>query len=89
MFVLLYEYETMTTHRHIQQICTECKSNQIYYDSRHDETFCNNCGLILQDTRLKLITDYIQEEKKKEMNLRKLWHRRIQINRVKIREGKR
>ena len=67
----------MNNYRQIQTTCPECKSNHIYYDSRHDETFCNKCGLILQDNRLTLITDAIQEEQLKEQRLREaLWHRR-------------
>ena len=73
----------MKNYTHIKTNCPECKTNQIYYDSRHDETFCNNCGLILQDNTLTLITSVIGEEKKKEMSLRKLWHKRIKINGVK------
>ena len=61
----------------IKTTCTECKSNTILYDTVHNETFCNKCGLILQDNRLTLITDAIQEEQLKEQRLREaLWHRR-------------
>ena len=64
---------------HIKTNCPECKNHKVLHDPEHMETYCTHCGLILQDTRLTLITSVIGEEKKKEMALRQLWHRRIQI----------
>lgn len=70
----------MNNYRQIQTTCPECKSNHIYYDSRHDETFCNTCGLIIQDNTLTLITSVIKEETHREQRLRKLlWHKYIHI----------
>lgn len=69
----------MTTYRIIRTTCPECKSDKILYDIFHDETFCNHCGLILQDNTRYLITDAIHEEKTKEKQLRKLHHKRIKI----------
>ena len=70
----------MNNDRQINTNCPECKSTHIYHDSRHDETFCNNCGLIIQDNTLTLITSVIAEETIKEQRLRKLlWHRHITL----------
>ena len=66
----------MTTYRKVNTTCPECKSNNILKDTVHDETFCNNCGLIIQDNTLTLITNVIREETQKEQRLRKLlWHK--------------
>ena len=64
------------TFRHIQTTCKECKSEHIYYDSFHDETFCNRCGLILQDNHLTLMTEAMAEDKAKEKAIRKLHYKK-------------
>jgi hypothetical protein len=36
------------------KVCHECKSNNIKYDNKHDEIYCDNCGLVLRQA----LTDY-------------------------------
>lgn len=31
------------------KLCRECFSDELVYDERRDETYCNECGLILKD----------------------------------------
>ena len=82
MFLTNNEYEeTMNNYIIIKTNCPECKSEHILHDNKHDETFCNNCGLILQDNTLFLITTALQEDHNKERWLRKLHHRRYKLKR--------
>ena len=34
------------------KLCSECFSNELVYDERRDETYCNECGLILKDSTM-------------------------------------
>ena len=72
----------MNNYKHIQTVCPECKNTEtIYYDSFHDETFCNKCGRILKDNSIFLITTALQEDHNKERGIRKLHHRRYKLKR--------
>ena len=77
MFLTNNEYEETMTYRRIKTTCPECKSDNILYDNFHDETFCNHCGLILQDNRLSLITELMREDKERERAIRRLHHKRL------------
>ena len=77
----------MPTYRKIQTNCKECKSAEIYYDHFHDETFCNTCGLILQDTQIHLLSDLITEIKKEEKTIRQLHYKRIKLTKGKNNTG--
>ena len=79
MFLSYYEYEEIMNYITIKTTCPECKSEHILHDTFHNETFCNNCGLILQDNSLSLITDLMQAEKEKEKTIRKLHHKKIKF----------
>ena len=79
MFLSYYEYEETMNYITIKTTCPECKSEHILHDTFHNETFCNNCGLILQDNSLSLITDLMQAEKEKEKTIRKLHHKKIKF----------
>lgn len=70
-------------YKKINTTCKECHSPQVYHDLMREETFCNHCGLIQQSNDLILISKVIQEEKQKEMGIRKLWHRKIHRRNIK------
>ena len=47
---------------YIDTVCPECKNNKILRDNHRQETYCTQCGYIIQDNTLKLITQAIQED---------------------------
>jgi transcription initiation factor TFIIIB Brf1 subunit/transcription initiation factor TFIIB len=79
MFLSYYEYEETMNYITIKTTCPECKSEHILHDTFHNETFCNSCGLILQDNSLSLITDLIMEDKLKEKAIRRLHYRKLKL----------
>ena len=76
MFLLYYEYEETMNYIIIKTHCPECKTEQVLYDTFHNETFCNKCGLILKDNSLSLITDLMQEDRDKERAIRRLHYKK-------------
>ncbi len=71
-------YKIIRTH------CPECKSNKILYDNFHDETFCNTCGLILQDNQLTLISEAMAEDKAKEKAIRRLHYKKMIREKIEV-----
>ena len=56
--------------------CPECHTNKhSLYDPERNETFCTQCGLILQDNTIQgALTDYHQD-KYKEKYIRSIWYK--------------
>ena len=78
MFLLYNEYDKMSqeyNNKHINIICPECKSDNILKDDFHQETYCTNCGLVLQDTTIFKITRAIEAEERKNRHLNRLWRK--------------
>lgn len=46
----------------LKAICSECRSDQVYYDKHHAEIYCRQCGLVLVQlhsiTIHNLLNDY-------------------------------
>lgn len=59
--------------KHINIICPECKSEDILIDDFHQETYCTQCGLVLQDNTIFKVTLIIEAEEKKNTQLQDLW----------------
>ena len=44
---LILFLESIMSDIKLDAICTECKSKTIFFDKKHYEIYCRNCGLIL------------------------------------------
>ena len=60
-------------YRHVQTNCPECKSDNIIVDPFHQETYCTQCGLILQDNTIFKITTVLQKEQDRNRWLNQFW----------------
>ena len=60
-------------YKHIETTCPECHNNDILVDSFHQETYCTQCGLVLQDTSITSYVQIIEYETFKEHHIRSLW----------------
>jgi hypothetical protein len=74
--------------KHINVICPECKSNQILVDDFHKETYCTQCGLVLQDTTIFKVTRLIMAEEAKNRQLNNLWRSITNVNIFKVQKNK-
>ena len=77
---------TEYNYKHINVICPECKGDNIIVDDFHLETYCTRCGTILQDTTLFKITQIIQAEENKNLNLNRFWketNRQIKLKKIR------
>ena len=61
------------TYKHINNICPECKGDNILIDDFHQETYCTQCGLVLKDTSITSYVTIIEYETYKEHHIRSLW----------------
>lgn len=65
-------------HKRIQVSCPDCKQNPCIIDSHRQETYCPQCGLILQDNTLPSIMAIIEKENEEDKKIREvLWRRRL------------
>ena len=63
----------MSTHNNyttIETVCPECKTQPVIRDNIRQETYCNKCGLVIEDQTIPSITTIIsQREKQKKEEL--------------------
>ena len=59
-------------YKHVDLPCPECEGIEVLFDPIHGETFCDKCGLVIQDTILineQLVDD---DEQKKPVLVRNI-----------------
>ena len=72
VFYMTREY----TYKHTRTPCPECRTNKYtVLDSHHAETYCKKCGLVISDSSIFSIKEYLETEETKEHIIYSL-HRR-------------
>lgn len=67
-----------STYKHAHKYCPKCRTNKYtLLDEHHAEIYCDKCGLIIQDTSINTICDYIRLKKYNEKQLYRLHHKKI------------
>ena len=59
----------------VDTTCPQCHSSQIWHDNHRQETYCNNCGLILTDNSIFNILDVLSQEQAKNIRVNKFWRK--------------
>jgi transcription initiation factor TFIIIB Brf1 subunit/transcription initiation factor TFIIB len=62
-------------YKKVDTICPYCKSSKILMDLHRQETYCNNCGYILNDTSIFNILDVLSQEQAKNIRVNKFWRK--------------
>ena len=65
----------MSTYKHVQTTCPECKHDIILHDEHRQETFCEKCGLIIHDNTIFKITTVIEREENRNKWLNDFWRK--------------
>ena len=67
-------------YRKVETICPKCKADTILNDPNREETYCTECGYILQDNSILLITQAIEEDLHDIKFIRDLWRKKRKKN---------
>ena len=67
----------------VDTVCPECHSPHILRDNQREETYCTNCGLILNDNSIFNILTVLLQEQNKNIRLNQFWKRRNKRNKKK------
>lgn len=67
----------MTHHdyKKVNTVCPKCKSHEVWRDNHREETYCNHCGLIIQDNSLFKITEVLTYEQNRNLWLNRFWRK--------------
>ena len=57
----------------VDTVCPECHSDKIWRDNQREETYCNECGLILNDNTIFNILTILTEEQTKNQRVNQFW----------------
>lgn len=68
---------TEKNYRKVNTVCPLCKGDKVLHDEHRQETYCTQCGYIIQDNTILLITTAINEDLKEIKFIRNLWKRKL------------
>ena len=60
-------------YKRVDTTCPECHSTKIWKDNHRQETYCNECGYILNDTSIFNILTILTEEQTKNQRVNQFW----------------
>ena len=66
--------------KHTTIVCPECKNTNILIDDYHQETYCTQCGLIINDNTIFQITSILEQEEEKNRQVNRLWRKVHNVN---------
>lgn len=67
----------MNTDKHAHEYCPRCRTTQYTYnDEHHNEVYCDKCGLVIRDSSINSISQYIELNQYNEKQLYRLHYRK-------------
>ena len=67
----------MNTDKHAHEYCPRCRTTaHTYTDEHHAETYCEKCGLVIRDSSINSISQYIRLDQYREHQLYKLHYKK-------------
>lgn len=67
-------------YRKVNTVCPLCKGDHVLYDEHRQEIYCTQCGYVIQDNTLLLITQAIEENLRDIKFIRDLWRKKRKKN---------
>ena len=63
-------------YRKVNTVCPLCKGDHVLHDEHRQETYCTECGYIIQDNSILLISAAIRQDLKEVKFIRDLWRKK-------------